>query len=516
MKPYSDLFRSLANELDPIRLQRLFLKALLELQNVTRGSIWIKSGNCYQCIEAEGEGNEAISGVRIPVESVSIVGWVIENRQMTIADPETDPRHYASAERGLSIKSSLILCFPLFLRDGQVYGAVQIIDTRAGETRLNLQPAYLDEIQSLVDVGSAALSNALIYQRKLEETESLRTELRQIREMPAIVGQSTAFQQARELMEGYARTEYPVLITGDSGTGKELFARQIHLESRRRSKPFLVQNCSAIPETLLESELFGYMKGAFSGAISDRIGLFEAADNGTLFLDEIGDMPLNLQARILRVIQDGEVKPLGANQAKQVDVRIVSATNRDIGQMVANQQFREDLFYRLSVLPLRLPPLSERIEDIPLLLNHYMRQEAATMQVPPKQFSAAALGLLTTYSWAGNVRELQNFVRYALVTIENSEIRAQDLPSAMTGAGQRRRRTDERRPADRFLEQGPGVLENRPLDFGQRSWTDVERAYVLHLMEVHSWNVSRAAQAAQIKRSTFASRMRRLGVKKRR
>ena len=227
-------------------------------------------------------------------------------------------------------------------------------------------------------------------------------------------------------------------------------------------------------------------------------------------------MPLNLQARILRVIQDGEVKPLGANQAKQVDVRIVSATNRDLQQMVAAQQFREDLFYRVSVLPLRLPPLSERTEDIPLLLNHYMRQEAANMQVPPKQLSAAALRLLTTYGWPGNVRELQNFVRYALVTIENNEIRPEDLPSAMTGAGQRRRRTDDRRPSGGFLENGHGVPENRPIDFGQRSWADVERAYVLHLMEVHSWNVSQAAQAAQVKRSTFASRMRRLGVKKRR
>ncbi len=403
---------------------------------------------------------------------------------------------------------------PLFLRDGTVYGAVQIIDTEPGQTRLNLETGYLDDIQELIDLGSVALSNAVQYHRKLEETESLKHRLEQIQGQPLPIGQSPAFQKVQGLMREYARTDYPVLIRGESGTGKELFARQLHQFSHRQRQPLMVQNCSAIPETLLESELFGYTRGAFSGAVKDRVGLFEAADGGTLFLDEIGDMPLNLQARILRVIQDGEVKPLGSNQAKQVDVRIVSATHRNIQQMVAEKQFREDLYYRLSVLPLTLPPLRERREDIPILLRHFMNRETTKMAMAPKQLSPSALDLLVTYGWGGNIRELENFVRYILVTTESRRIEREHLPARMTGIGQRRRRSDVQRPPDRPFVSNEHPDESGRLSFGNRRWNDVEREYILYLMDTHRWNITRAAQAAAVNRSTFASRMRRLGIRK--
>jgi transcriptional regulator with GAF, ATPase, and Fis domain len=442
------------------------------------------------------------------------VGWVIEHRQMTVAEPGADGRHYEAAEDGLDVKSSKILCFPLFLRDGSVYGAVQIIDTSLRKSRLNLNSGYLDNIQELIDVGSISLSNALRYRQKLEETESLKHTLEQIRGR-RLIGQGPAFQKARDLMESYAMTEYPVLITGESGTGKELFARQVHQLSLRREAPFLVQNCSAIPETLLESELFGYTKGAFTGAVKNRVGLFEAATGGTLFLDEIGDMPLNLQARILRVIQDGEVKPLGSNQSRQVDVRIVSATHRNLTRMVAEDRFREDLFYRLSVLPLPLPSLRERPEDIPLLLRHFMDQEAGKMQVPPKRLSSVAMDLLTTYGWGGNIRELENFVRYILVTSDKEVVEDKDLPPPMTDVGQRRRRSDRRLPPGRpFSEEERDA--SRSFSFGRRSWEELERDYVLYLMKTYGWNITRAAKMAKVNRSTFVSRMRRLGIAKKR
>jgi transcriptional regulator with GAF, ATPase, and Fis domain len=515
MRTYLDVFRALSEELDPKRLQRKFLEALLEMQSVTRGSIWIKKGDGYKCVEALGEQSEAIQGLHIEGHEPSIVGWVIENREKTVAEPGADGRHHRAAEDELLIKSSKILCFPLFLRDGAVYGAVQIIDTSPDKSGLNLNGDYLDNIQELIDVGSIALSNAVLYHQKLEETETLKQSLRQIRGESPLIGQGPAFIQARELMESYALTDYPVLITGESGTGKELFARQLHNLSPRRAAPFLVQNCSAIPETLLESELFGYTKGAFTGAVKNRDGLFEAAHEGTLFLDEIGDMPLNLQARILRVIQDGEVKPLGANQSRQVDVRIVSATHRDLRKMVAENSFREDLFYRLSVLPLPLPPLRERPEDIPLLLRHFMRQEAGRMRAAPKRLSREAIDLLTTYGWGGNIRELENFVRYILVTGEKELIEAPDLPPPMLDFGQRRRRTDRERPPGRPFS---GDVSERPqrLNFGERSWADVEREYVLDLMARSNWNITQAARAANVNRSTFVSRMRRLGIAKKR
>jgi transcriptional regulator with GAF, ATPase, and Fis domain len=515
MTAYFDLFRSLSEELEPRRLQRKFLSALLEMQDVSRGSIWIRKGDGYKCVEALGEQSGSIQGLYIGPGDPSIVGWVIENRQMTVAEPSADGRHHGAVEDGLNVKSSKILCFPLFLRDGTVYGAVQIIDTSPDKSRLNLDSGYLDNIQKLIDVGSIALSNAVVYRQKHEETESLKHTLEQIQGESRLIGQGPAFQQARELMESYALTEYPVLITGESGTGKELFARRIHQLSHRRDEPFLVQNCSAIPETLLESELFGYTKGAFTGAVKNRDGLFEAAHGGTLFLDEIGDMPLNLQARILRVIQDGEVKPLGANRARQVDVRIVSATHRNLTKMVSEDRFREDLFYRLSVLPLPLPALRERLEDIPLLLKHFMNHEAAKMLMPPKRLSREAVDLLTTYGWGGNIRELENFVRYILVTSEKELIEGKDLPPPMTDVGQRRRRTDRRRPPDRsFSEEEPGHFQ--PVPFDRRSWEEVERDYVLYLMKTSNWNITRAAKTAKVNRSTFVSRMRRLGVVRKR
>ncbi len=512
MRRQTDYFKSLSEELDPQRLQRKFLESLLELQGVRRGSIWIKQDRFYQCMEAAGRQRESMLGVRIPVEQPSIAGWVIENGRMTIAEPQTDGRHHPTAESGFDVKSSLILCFPLFLRDGTVYGAVQIIDTDPRKSKLNLESDYLSDIQTLIDIGAVALSNALIYKEKLDETESLKQTLEKLQEEPALIGQSPAFLESRNLMEEYARTDYAVLITGESGTGKELFARQIHRTSRRRGKPLMVQNCSAIPETLLESELFGYTRGAFSGAERNRIGLFEAAEGGTLFLDEIGDMPLNLQARILRVIQDGEVKPLGSNRAKKVDVRIVAATHRNMRQMVSDKLFREDLYYRLSVLPLSVPPLRERHEDIPLLLRHFMTREALKMDVAPKQFSEQALDLLRTYGWGGNIRELENFVRYTLVTSEKDLIAGIDLPAYMTGIGQRRRRSDKKHPPERSRVMHEEAIQAYPLDFGRRTWQDVEKEYIHYLMDAHRWNITRAARAAAVNRSTFVSRMRRLGI----
>ena len=512
MRDRIDYFKSLSEELDPERLQRKFLESLLELQGVRRGSIWIKKDQFYQCVEAAGRQRESMLGVRIPAGQPSIAGWVIEKGQMTIAEPKTDGRHHPTAESGFDVKSSLILCFPLYLRNGTVYGAVQIIDTDPRKSKLNLESGYLSNLQVLIDIGAVALSNALIYREKLEETESLKQTLEKLQGQPTLIGQSPVFLEAHELMEEYARTDYAVLITGESGTGKELFARQIHRMSRRRNKPLMVQNCSAIPETLLESELFGYTRGAFSGAEKNRIGLFEAADGGTLFLDEIGDMPLNLQARILRVIQDGEVKPLGSNRAKKVEVRIVAATHRDIRQMVSENLFREDLYYRLSVLPLSVPPLRDRREDIPLLLGHFMTREALKMAVEPKQFSSEAYDLLGTYGWGGNIRELENFVRYMLVTGEKDLITGADLPAHMTGIGQRRRRSDIKYPPKRPYAIPDEAAGAYPLDFGRRTWRDVEREYIHYLMDAHRWNITRAAKAAAVNRSTFVSRMRRLGI----
>ena len=323
-----------------------------------------------------------------------------------------------------------------------------------------------------------------------------------------IIGRSRTFLKAMKAAEDYARTDFSVLIMGDSGTGKELLAREVHRLSNRREKPFLAQNCSAIPETLLESELFGYEKGAFTGATRAHTGLFEAANGGTLFLDEVGDMPLHLQARMLRFLQSGEVKPVGSTRIKRVDVRIISATNKDLKDAIKNGQFREDLFYRLNVLPLRLPSLRERREDIPLLLNHYLKREALKLAIAPKKLSHDALEAALRYPWKGNIRELENFVKHISVVVSGETIGLDHLTTYLvadqealpTAAGAKGRAA------------AANAVEAAPSCFDGRSWEEVEKAYALHLLEKHRWHITHAAREAGVNRSTFDSRLKRLGL----
>ena len=515
LKSAVSLFESLSVEIDPQLLQRRFLLSLLELQNVSRGSIWIKNEDQYLCIEAAGVESERIRGVAIDAKLTSIVGWVIENGEMTISEPNTDNRHYHELERELAVKSSLILCFPLFLRDRRVYGAVQIIDTTPEKSRINLNEEYLSHLQDLVNIGSIALGNAIFYNDQLKEAAFLKQTLQQIRSEGVILGQSPTFLKFMDLIRSYAVTDYPVLITGESGTGKELAANRVHELSNRRERPFVVQNCSAIPESLLESELFGHSKGSFSGAIADKVGLFEAAEGGTVFLDEIGDMPMSLQAKILRVIQNSEIKPLGQVRTKKVDIRIISATNKNIQEEVAKSIFRQDLYYRLSVLPLHLPPLRERREDISLLFRHFMKREALKMGLPAKSIDREAMLKLIDYAWVGNIRELENLVRYLLVVSDGDTIIPSDLPFIFDEVGQAAISGDPV-PMPALSAPAPGASSSAPgaIPYGDMTWADVEASYVNYLLQRNSGNITLASQDAGLNRSTFVSRMRRLGIQR--
>jgi transcriptional regulator with GAF, ATPase, and Fis domain len=501
-----DFPKALFEELETEKLQRRFLEALVEFQNVERGSLWIKREGGYQCIEATGGGqSEKLIGYLVPKGKPSIVGWVIENGRMTIAEPGKDQRHFKEAETDLDVKSTLILCYPLVLKSGDVYGAVEIIDTAHGGSRLNLSKEYLELLEEFVAIGSIALGNALAFADQKKETQKLKKILGEIKGEAPLIGKSPAFKAALETARNYARTDFPVCITGESGTGKELFAREIHRLSTRRDKPFLVQNVSAIPDTLLESELFGYKKGAFTGADKDKIGLFEAAGGGTVFLDEIGDMPLTLQARILRVLQENEVKPLGGTEIRTVDVRVISATNCDLTQAIASGAFREDLYYRLNVLPLILPPLSERPEDIPELIDYFLARDATRLGIPQKSLSPKARGELCRRLFKGNVRELENLVRYLLATVAGNVIEAGDIPPAHEIG-------EARQAAKAAGETTPGT--GAVTDLTGFTWDELERAYALALLEKYKWNVTKAARTAGVNRSTFDSRLRKLGISK--
>jgi two-component system response regulator GlrR len=302
-----------------------------------------------------------------------------------------------------------------------------------------------------------------------------------------IISQSAVMEDLLQQARLVADSEAAVLIQSESGTGKELLARAIHRASRRRERPFVAMNCSAMPEALLESELFGHVKGAFTGATQTHKGLFQAADGGTLFLDEIGDMSLALQAKLLRVLQEKEVRPVGSNEMVAVDVRVISATHRDLDHAVATGEFRQDLYYRLNVVTLVLPPLAQRPEDIPLLVRHFSEQVARRSGKEPKTFSPEAMELLVGARWPGNVRQLQNVVErtFALST-------APVIPASLV-----------RR-----------ALHNQPVQIMSLAARrdQFERDYLAQLLRMTQGNVSRAARLAQRNRTEFYKLLRRYGL----
>lgn len=292
---------------------------------------------------------------------------------------------------------------------------------------------YVIKDHELVDQLRRAVQEVSESLKWKKEAGYLRRELRRLTGLDNIVGQSPKMRAIFDLIQTVAPQTSRVLITGESGTGKELVARAIHENSLRAQAPFITINCGAFPESLLESELFGYMKGAFTGANENRRGLFQAAHGGTLFMDEIGNMSLTMQVRLYRVLQEGKVRPIGSTEEIDVDVRIIAATNKDFEKEIAEGRFREDLYYRLSVIPVQLPSLHERREDIPLLARHFLERFRMSMEKPIEGISPEAMGRLEAYEWPGNVRELENTMERAVALETGTQISLKVLPDRVAG-----------------------------------------------------------------------------------
>jgi two-component system NtrC family response regulator len=290
-----------------------------------------------------------------------------------------------------------------------------------------------DYISKPVDLGMLRLQvrNAYKHHRLIKENRQLRERLAVVGEFPEMVGQSAGIHEVFDLIRQVASTDVTTLIHGESGTGKELVARAIHNLSGRKDRPFVAANVGALPETLIESELFGYEKGAFTGANRTKSGWFELAQGGTLFLDEIGELPPKTQVDLLRVLEQWEMRRLGGEEVVHLDVRLIAATHRDMEALVSEGKFREDLYYRLNVVPLRVPPLRERRDDIPFLVQHFLGQAQERYRKEPKQVTGEAMRVLCDYPWPGNVRQLRNCVERLVVTVEGVTIHAQDLPGEM-------------------------------------------------------------------------------------
>lgn len=295
---------------------------------------------------------------------------------------------------------------------------------RGGAYDYIIKPIIHEEIKRIS-------SNALRERSLRAENVILKKQVGERYDFEHIIGRSRAVLSLIEEVKKIADSKSNVLLLGDTGTGKELFARSIHYSSSRKDRPFIPINCSAIPDNLLESELFGYMKGAFTGAVSNKRGLFEEADGGTIFLDEIGDLSQQLQAKLLRVIDDREIRPLGGVQSKRVDIRLITATNRDLAKTVADGSFREDLFYRINVVRLELPPLRERKDDIIVLANHFLEKYADEIGKEVRRIDEAAAKILIDYHWPGNVRELQNIIERAVLITEGPALLAEHLPESL-------------------------------------------------------------------------------------
>ena len=317
-----------------------------------------------------------------------------------------------------------------------------------------------------------------------------------------LVGTSAAMRKLRSALERLASQDVSILIQGESGTGKELVARALHERGMRKARRFVALNCGAIPETLIDSELFGHAKGAFTGATADRPGVFVEADGGTLFLDEIGDMPLAVQARLLRVLQEGEVRPVGSNIEREVDVRVIAATHVDLAVAVEKQKFRQDLFYRLNVVVLQVPPLRERLEDLPMLAAHFLEKHGGAK---PPSLSPEALDAMSGYGWPGNVRELENAIMQAVALHHGEVIGPDTLPSAITRTGA----SSQSMPVSMAREDG----ELEPLtDAKRRATAAFEKRYLITAMERAKGSVSEAARLAGLDRTNFRRLLQRHGL----
>jgi two-component system response regulator HydG len=332
-----------------------------------------------------------------------------------------------------------------------------------------------------------SIERALLFSRLKRENIQLKNSLNNLAVPHGLVGKSQAIRNLVDQINAISQVPSNVMIQGESGTGKELVARALHERSHRNKKPFVAVNCSAIPETLFESEFFGHVKGAFTGAFENKIGLFEEAHGGTLFLDEIGDLSLSVQAKLLRVLQDRKVRPVGGNSLREVDVRLICATHKHLDVMVSNNEFRQDLYFRLAVIPLEIPPLRERKEDIPLLAQHFLLKHAVLCQSPVRQLTPFSIDMLMSYSWPGNVRELENVIERSVAFCNKNVLDSTDIK--MLGA--------------QANQTAPNSSANQSRNSENLTLDHIEKSHILSVLEQTHGKKEKASQILGISRRTL-------------
>jgi Nif-specific regulatory protein len=453
--------------------------------------------------------------------SQGIAGRVATSGQpVLVPNVRQDPDFFQGFDEKSRFVTRELLAAPL-IHQGRGIGVVEVLNRKGGAS---FGARDVEVLRIFANLAAIAAANAQLHEGVKREYRGLRDVLQRT---PEIVGTSAPLQNVLKLCERVAGTNATVLLLGETGTGKEVCARTIHARSRRAEKPFVAINCAALPETLLESELFGHEAGAFTGATARKLGRFESADGGTLFLDEIGDISGSTQIKLLRVLQEREFVRVGGTKTIACDVRIIAATNRDLKAAMDQGEFREDLFYRLNVFPIHLPPLRQRVDDIPALVAHFGRLSAADLRVAPLGVSAEAMQLLCAYRWTGNIRELRNVIERAVLLCDTREITPAHLPreiadlatalgvggSAISGAG-----AMGNGPADGCAlaasERSAGAGGKRPGPSAASSVGAYERALLVNALQEHGWNQTQAAQALGLSRDNLRYRIRKYGIKR--
>jgi DNA-binding NtrC family response regulator len=414
----------------------------------------------------------------------------------------------ATASRRLSEEVFDLVVTDLRMPDGDGLDVLRTAKAQAPGTEVILLTAYAEwkSAKEAIRIGALdyfekgqepdelyhRIDKALGARALRRENENLRAQLRERYGLPGLIAQSPAMHAVLDLVERVAPTDATLLIQGESGTGKEVIAKAVHHASARAGRPFVAVNCGAVPETLLESELFGYMRGAFTGAAANKHGLFEEADGGTLFLDEIAEMPAALQVKLLRALQSGEVRRLGATQPTTIDVRVIAATHGDLAALISQGTFREDLFYSLNVIQVVLPPLRDRREDIPALAEHFLARAAGKLG-RRLRLAPPTLERLLRYPWPGNVRELENAIERAAILARTESVEPDDLPPHVSAG----------------LQLGPSPALPRP-----STLADAERAHILQTVERFGRNHSGAAEALGIGRTTLWRKLKEYGIER--
>jgi len=480
------MIRAVNSETDPDQMRETILDMALRVVQAERGMILLRGGVDDEYTVRAARDLEQQTILDAAAFSRNVVLQAAEGRPVLAVDTGQDERlRDLKSVSMFGIRS--VLCVPLRAR-GEIIGAVYL-DSRTEGALFSADD--LRFLEAFADHAALALENAQSRQELERENVRLQVAAESRERFGDLWGRSAPMQRVYDLIAKVAETDLPVLIQGESGTGKELVAKAIHSRGSRRTKPLLAENCAAISEALLESELFGHVEGAFTGAERDRKGLFEQADGGTLFLDEVGDMSPGMQARLLRVLQEGDLRPVGGEQHVSVDVRVLAATHRDLQVEVAAGRFREDLFYRLQVLLIQLPPLRERVGDVPLLVDHFLRRISDARGRAAPTIQSPVMELLERHPWPGNVRQMENVLQRLLLLADDGPITLSLVES------------------DDGLRQAiMGKESVKPVYSLERN----EREQILRALEASGGNRTRAAEMLGISRATIFRRIKEMGI----